>query len=153
MHEPTFESKDAFTVLGLPYHGSNEDGQIPALWDVFGDREEEFQSLATAAECYGVCTSVDAEDGTIEYVAGVPADEDATIPEGMVAVDLPAAEYAVFTTTLADLGGDIDAFYEEWLPNAACERADGAEFERYDSGFDGSQDAELEYFVPVTRAE
>lgn len=153
MNEPAFESRDAFTVVGLAYHGPNEDGQIPALWDVFGDREGEFQSLATAPECYGVCTSVDAEDGTVEYVAGVPADEDATIPEGMVAVDLPAAEYAVFATTLADLGGDVDAFYGEWLPGADYERADGAEFERYDSGFDGGQDAELEYFVPVAATE
>lgn len=149
MDDPAIRTREAFTVVGLGYRGTNDDGEISALWERVGEYADEFAALATTDEWYGVCVGVDESDGTVTYVAGVAVDEGATVPDGMESVDVPTNEYAVFSVTLADLATDLDDIYEEWLPDAAYRRADGPEFERYGNTFDGTPDDEFDYFLPI----
>ncbi|WP_313694097.1 GyrI-like domain-containing protein [Halorarum halobium] len=149
MDDPAIESKDAFTVVGHQYEGAVEDGEIGELWDALDGWTGEFAALADAEEFFGVCTAFEESSGRVTYLAGVAADADAEVPDGMASVDLPARRYAVFSITLADLRARIDEIHGEWLPGAAYDRAEGPEFERYGEGYDGEPDTEFEYLVPV----
>ncbi len=154
MVPPSFESRDAFTVAGLHYHGANANDEIPQLWESYGTRMDEFSDLAVSDETFGVCYEQDYENGTFDYVAGVEVDSNTDVPSDLETVELPEQEYAVFTTSLNTLDERIDEIYEEWLPASEYRRAQGPEFERYSEVFDPDDpDSVFAYFVPVESGE
>lgn len=150
MTDPRIESRDAFTVVGLHYEGPADSGEFSQLWESLGERWEEFESLATSAASYGVLAEMDQESGRGEYVAGVEADPSTAVPDGASAVEIPAANYAVFETSLEQLGETINAVYRSWLPESDYRRTGGPEFERYDDEFDPEDEkSTFEYWIPV----
>jgi len=152
MPDPPIVERESFTVVGLSYHGTNQEGEISALWEQTADYEDALGSLALDDDAYGVSYGGDPETGEFDYVAGVRADPDADVPDDMEAVSMPAATYAVFTTTLSDIQETMAWVHGEWLPDSGYEMALGPEFERYDSAFDPRDpDADFEIFVPIDR--
>jgi AraC family transcriptional regulator len=78
-----------------------------------------------------------------EYLSGVEVLPDTPtegLPDGWVALDVPAGRQLAFTTTLADLRGTVWTVWHEWLPGSPYRAAGGGEVpdyvERYDERFD-----------------
>ena len=148
--EPKIVSKPAFTVAGIKYHGKNEQGEIPRLWEAFGPRMQEFRNVVNPEVCFGVCDNMDEETGAFDYVAAVEVADDTDLPEGMVAWAIPAQTYAVFTCTLPTIGQAYEHIYQTWLPASEYKRACGPELELYDADFDPRQpESKMYLYIPV----
>ena len=56
-----------------------------------------------------------------KHLAGMAVRDDAKIPKGWVIRDVPAAKYAVFETTLRDVGDATEYAQRQWLPGSDYE--------------------------------
>ena len=84
-------------IIGMRYVGDGVNNEIGQLWTQFCARIDEIERPEQAAG-FGVCRCSPGANGRFgDYVAAVTAKDDAKIPEGMIAVDLPRCNYAVFT--------------------------------------------------------
>jgi AraC family transcriptional regulator len=150
MMEPKIVAREAFTVVGMKYHGKNENNEIPQLWDKFGPRAEEIKHIVDPHVAYGVCGNFDDSSHEFDYVAGFEVDSTTEIPEGMVSWDVPAGKYAVFTCTLPTLGETYQHAYHTWLPQSGYQRAPGPEFELYDESFDPEDpSSKMDAYIPL----
>ncbi|MBA4364648.1 MAG: AraC family transcriptional regulator [Coprothermobacter sp.] len=152
--EPSIVRKAAFTVVGMEYHGRNENNEIPAPWQSFMPHMREISGQAHPHESFGLCIGdVDyKQTGVFRYVAGQQVTEAAAVPEGMIAVTVPEATYVVFTHrgTLETLRQTYDYIYGTWLPTSSRELADTPDFELYDDRFDAaSPSSEMDIYVPL----
>lgn len=152
--EPSIVTKAAFTVVGTEYHGRNENNEVAALWQSFMPHMHEIHDQVNMHESFGLCVGdVDyKQTGVFRYVAGQQVKEDAAIPDGMLAVTVPEATYAVFTHhgTLETLGQTYDYIYGTWLPTSGRELADTPDFELYDDRFDvASPSSEMDIYIPL----
>jgi predicted transcriptional regulator YdeE/DNA-binding transcriptional MerR regulator len=148
--EPKFVRKEAFTVVGMLYHGKNEKDEIPQLWRAFGPRMGEVQHIARPDVVYGVCDEFEESSGTFKYVAGFEVDSAADIPQGMVSWEMPAQEYAVFSCTIPTISETYQYVHETWLPGSGYQRAAGPDFEFYNEDFDPEdKDSGLYLYIPV----
>ncbi len=148
--DPKIESRPAFQVVGLTYHGRNEHGEIPALWEELNLRWGELLALGETRGCYGICREGDATG--FDYLAGVDAGPLSAPPEGMAVWQVPAATYAVFPCTIPTIGAIYDYAHNTWLPNSGYRRAPTPDFECYPETFEeGSLESELLVYIPITR--
>jgi AraC family transcriptional regulator len=151
--QPMIITKPAFMVVGLKYHGKNENDEIKALWARANARAE---SLIAAAEgvgaAYGVC-GVMASDGSFDYLAGLEVKAVDELPEGMERWTVPEQTYAVFPCTLSTIHAAYRYAFEEWLPQSGYRRADGPDFEYYDETFDVEdvENSQLYVYIPITK--
>jgi predicted transcriptional regulator YdeE len=84
-------------TMGMHYVGNGLNNEISQLWGQFCARMKEIASPEQAAS-FGICRCVPgASDDVGEYVAAIAAKDNATVPAGMVVVDLPRCDYAIFT--------------------------------------------------------
>ncbi len=150
--EPKIVSKPAFTIVGVKVRGRNENNEIPQLWDAFGPRMGEIKHMVDKHACYGVCANADHETHEFDYFAAFEVDSTVDMPEGMVSFEVPAATYAVFRTTLPDVGKTFDHAYQTWLPQSGYKPTGGPDLELYDEEFD-PRDPESTFaiFVPIVK--
>ena len=147
--EPKIESRSAFRVVGLKYHGKNEQNEIPQLWGEFAARVVEVQNRVDAHATYGIVGKHE-DTGEFDYVAGLNVSPAADVPEGMVSWDVPAQTYAVFSCTLPTIGRTLDHIFKTWLPASDYQHADGPALELYDDEFDPNNPASLMYiYIPI----
>jgi len=152
MQEPQLAGKTAFRVIGLKYRGKNENNEIPQLWVEFMRHRDKIVGLSKPITAYGICDNLDIESGQFDYIAGLGVDSIDEIPDGLVGVDIPAQEYAVFACTLPTIADTYKRIYETWLPQSSYKRAAGPEFELYDMDFDPQKaDSKLYLHVPVEK--
>jgi predicted transcriptional regulator YdeE/DNA-binding transcriptional MerR regulator/effector-binding domain-containing protein len=150
MH-PKIETKPAFSVVGLVYHGKNEHREIPALWDQLNPRWGELLALGDMRGCYGVCDAAMDETG-FDYMAGLDLGPLAQAPEGMAIWQVPEATYAVFTCTLPTIGATHDYIHNTWLPNSGYRRAPTPDLELYPETFEpGDPESEMYIYIPIIR--
>lgn len=147
-------------AIGLSMIARGGSGDFSSLWhDQFLPRADEIAHPDQAA-AFGVCRCVPgAADGSFEYLALLEATADASIPAGMVAVDLPQSHYAVFEvpgldaiSTVWGQASQAIADQEVWKPYcgpAGCQCATHPGFELYPSDF--QQTRRLVIYVPVYR--
>jgi AraC family transcriptional regulator len=133
--EPKIVHKDGFTVIGLKYHGKNENGEVPQLWGVLGPRSDEVANVVKGNVAYGISANMD-ETGDFDYVAGYEVSGTENVPEDMVCFEVPSGKYAVFTTTLPKIGETFQYAYHTWLPQSDYQPAGGPDFELYGEHFD-----------------
>jgi predicted transcriptional regulator YdeE len=150
----TMQSKivnlEKFLVVGMPYLGKNEHGEIARMWQEFIPRIKENQHIAPGPEIsYGLC-SPNAQ-GLIDYVASLPVTSLADIPPGMVGKEVPAQTYVVFEVHgIKDIGGTYDKILKEWLPSSGYKPGDGPDFELYPETFDSDDPDSLLYiYFPI----
>ena len=138
----------AFVVVGARHQGGIHGGEIPALWERWGN---DLSVLPTAdlGIFYGLTVGFEMSTMTIDYLAATPVVEGAAVPEGMVRWEVSAQTYAVFDCTLATIGQTIMAVYSDWLPGSGYTRGSGPEFERYDEAFE-LPEKPLTFWVPIT---
>lgn len=138
---------EAFSIVGLEYYGKNLNGEIPALWTVFNQREEEIKHSLPGG-CYGVCSEMNAE-GEFSYIACDKVAQVDEIPAGMVTSHVPAGKYAVFTfkDELPTLGQFYLNIYTAWLPELGFEHDHRPDFEHYDERF--MRNGEFDIYIPI----
>ena len=147
--EPKIVSKPAFTVVGLLYHGTNENNEIPAVWTKLMERGADLQAAGKTLDAYGVCKMPD-EDGSFDYLAGFEIVGEFKAPEGMEVWNLPEQTYAVFTTTLPKIGETFEYIHRTWLPQSEYQMVESFEFELYDEHFNGQDPNSIFYiYVPI----
>lgn len=148
--EARIVSRPALRVVGLSYRGNNAKDEIAQLWRDFWPRHAEITGGAFPDTAYGVISDFDEQHGEFRYLAGVATDAGDSVPAGMVAIDVPAATYAVIDCTLPTVRPTMNAFYGTWLPASGYTRAPGPQFELYDERFDMEHGKlEMSICVPV----
>ena len=150
--EPKIVSRPAFTVAGLVHRGPVDGEKIAALWGQFGARMGELQPVIEPDVTYGVMANYCEDSGEFDYIAASQVPNDKGLPEGFVPVEIPAGDWAVFTTTIPEMGQTYPYIYGTWLPQSGYQHGPAPEFELYGPGFDPVNPAcELEIYVPVVK--
>lgn len=150
--EPKIVSTPAFTIVGAKYRGKNENNEIKQMWEEFYPRMGEIQRIVNPDVCYGACANTDEQTHEFDYVAGFEVESAPDIPEGMASLEVPAATYAVFSTTLPGIGATFDYAYHTWLPQSGYQPAGGPEFELYGEEFDPRDPAStFDIYIPVKK--
>jgi AraC family transcriptional regulator len=148
--EPKIVERSGFTVVGLKYRGKNESNEIPQLWQVLGPRAGEITNRVDAHVAYGISANINKSTGEFDYIAGFEVSTTKKLPEGMISFKVPGAKYAVFSTTLPNVGETFDNAYHIWLPESGHQPAGGPEFEVYDERFDPQDpDSLFDLYIPV----
>ena len=152
------KSHPEVTVVGLKYHGKNEAGEIPQLWQKINQYWDKIQSLDEAAHAgYGVSIMDEDFEQTMvfDYIAGFPVfDKNVQQPEDLVSFTIPKGDYAVITVpNLESISQAYDAVYrwvaqsEEYVINLA---EGNFNFELYGEEFMPAEGSEKFYiYVPV----
>ena len=136
----------------MHYRGTNENEELPALWRQFWPRHAEIEDRIEPSHAYGVVDNFKPVSKTLDYWAGVAAEKDCRVPEGMVKVYIHEHTYAVFQCTLPTLMESLGKIFGEWLPSSANARTNGPEFELYDERFDIDQEKfDMSVWIPVER--
>ena len=148
--EYTILQHSAFKVVGLRKRYAHGPGEIPALWQEFVPRMAEITNRAGQGVSYGVMGNFDPQTNTFDYQAAIPVSGDAPLPEGMVAWSIPEQTYAVFKSTLQNIGETFGKIYGGWFEQSGYTRATGPEFEYYGSEFCPDKGSAVIYvWVPV----
>jgi AraC family transcriptional regulator len=149
---------DAKIIVGLKYHGKNEKGEVPALWDALMAKQAAIPHRDfSVPAAYGISIMGDdfGETQMFDYVAGFPVTalgED--LPEGLASFTIPAGDYVVITCpNLDSLQQAYHAVYDNWLPGSddALDLSNGNFcFELYGKAFNPPAGSEkLTIYVPV----
>jgi len=89
-------------AIGLRYEGKNENEEIMRLWGSLLPRRGEI-ATPEGGGAFGVCRCLPGvKDGSFEYLAGFGAREDARVPDGMTALEIPRGEYVVHRVERVD---------------------------------------------------
>lgn len=151
MEPVKYETLPAFKVMGMKYRGKNENSEISEMWDELNPRCSEIPSISQCA--FGVCFMAnDAPEGVFEYVAGYKVAADAIPPEGMVVVDVPENNYAVFEHlgSKETLMNTYHLIATEWFPRSGMKPTGGYDMEIYDERFkDFAPDSIMYIYEPV----
>ncbi len=151
--EPEIVNLEAFLVVGLPYLGDNEGGEIGQMWGEFVPRIPEIRHLAPGpAVSYGICSPN--PTGLIDYIAALPVTRLEDIPPGMVGKQVPAQTYVRFEARgVEDIGPTYQRILKEWLPASGYQPGDGPDFEFYPETFNPDDPESTVYiYFPVQKA-
>lgn len=146
--EPKIVSKDGFTIVGYKFDTTLKNNahcrDIPAFWDKCDIEGKESKLYATQKPPkhgeYGICINTNMNTDEFSYVLGVEVANFDNALEEMYKLEVPGADYAVFTTPEVDdkdfvssIKGTWKYILEEWFPSSGYE-IDGhkLDFEFYD---------------------
>jgi AraC family transcriptional regulator len=149
--EPEIVALDAFFVAGTTYRGTNQQGEVVALWhDAFLPRAGELSARQADSDYYGVGRMpANAGPGEIEYLAGVKVTSLDDLPAGMVGWEIPANRYAVLPANdVPDLMAVAERFYGQWLPHSAYRAAGNYNIEYYPPSYPGTPT--IYWYFPIT---
>ncbi|WML46652.1 GyrI-like domain-containing protein [Neobacillus sp. PS3-34] len=154
--EPKFIKKDAFQVVGLEVHSSTAK-EFSHVWMQMDPRWKEIENRKDLNVSYGL---IEPTGGNMEfnYIVCAEVTGDVNIPEGMVLKTVPANDFAIFTHkgSLKNFAETWQYIYGTWLPQSGYKRAQGSEFEMYEtSRFCGAMndESEIDIYIPIIKAE
>jgi AraC family transcriptional regulator len=123
--EPKIVHREAFRVMGVVGHFSSAADDFGPLWNEAMAFHERIEPLGAGEGHYGVYLGAD-HSQPIGYLAGVPVQDAAALPEGMteslIVHELLAATYAVFECRFTDIGSTYGFIWSEWLKTSAYEQ-------------------------------
>lgn len=146
--EPKFTTIDTFSAIGYCLKPDPslrvdplEDGAYWLGQDFSSVSREEYASLTYPGYAEICCwLHPDALSGELYYFCGPTVKSKAQIPKGMVAIDIPGGEYAVFpvppAADLSQLAEEVrhtwKYIFGQWLPASSCSfNEQGIDFECY----------------------
>jgi AraC family transcriptional regulator len=151
--EPRIVSRQAFRVAGLVHRGKADGEKLGALWGGFFARKGELQHQIEPNVAYGVMANYDEASGEFDYIAACQVASGDGLPSGFVCVDVPAANWAVFTTTMPEMTQTYPFIYSTWLPGSGYQHAPAPEFELYGETFDPANPAsKFDIYIPIVKA-
>ena len=117
------------------------------LWSSF---MEDFGKIEgqVGFNAYGVCHSFG--EGLMDYLVGVEVKDAGQVPGYMYTLTIPKRKTAVFLHEgdIAGLPQTWGQIFDEWLPAAKLDVAQGPQFEVYGEAFNKGDDR-IEIFIPV----
>ena len=157
-HDPVFQAKDAFKIIGFERYTANGIPSIREAWGEFGKHQQEIphakNQIAFGIEDYS--RDFDMNKGGFPkyyYIAGLEVDSTADVPDGMKAKEIPAANYAVFTYvgSLDGLPSFFGYIYGTWMPGSgySMDPKLSLDFERYPEQIMDMNQAKVEIWVPI----
>lgn len=152
MSEAKIINMDGFQVVGLPYLGKNEHGEIGKVWQELFPRLREIRYMDTSKNVsYGVCSPN--PEGLIDYIAAFPVTRLSEIPEGMVGKEVPPQTYVVMESRgIEDIGPTYQRILHEWMPSSGYQPADGPDFELYTDEFNPEDPESVLYiYFPIQK--
>jgi AraC family transcriptional regulator len=159
--QPIFQTREAFTVVGVERYTSNGIPAIQEAWGEFSKRSNEIQNIV-APIAFGVedySRDFEMNPGGFPkyyYISSYEVSSTANIPEGMKAKEIAAGNYAVFIFegSLAELPKFFTFIYGEWMPASGykMDPALSLDFERYPEPVTDMHNAKVEIWVPVVKA-
>jgi len=153
--EPRIVRLPAFHVVGMAGRFTPATtSHIPLLWERFVPYMDRIP-YRRGSHTLGVC--VDADPSTIEqdgftYVAGVEVERIGDVPEGLMALTVPANAYAVFTHTghIAYFPDTVKQVWGRWLPASRYRHVPAPDLEWYDERWNPETgEGEIDVYVPV----
>jgi AraC family transcriptional regulator len=159
--EPVFQTREAFTVVGVERFTASGIPAIREAWDEFSKRSHEIQNIvapiAFGIEDYSRDFEMNAGGfPKYYYISSYEVLNTDAIPTGMTSKTIPAAEYAVFTYhgSLAEIPQFFQYIYGEWMPSSGykMDPALSLDFERYPEPVTDMHNAKVEIWVPVVKA-
>lgn len=165
--EPRIVHKSAFKIAGygISTNRVKSTRDCPALWDkvnIDGLAEQLYTQLRPKKHTeYGVCYENDTETGAFIYILGVEVESFDNITSEMVSADIPAADYAVFTTPPTDDAGFSTVIRNtwqyiicEWFPHSGYLMDETkVDFELYDERCHEPTHQVMEIYIPVTKKQ
>ncbi|MDR3645227.1 MAG: GyrI-like domain-containing protein [Clostridia bacterium] len=169
----TMATKSAFKAVGYSLkprvghvEGPEKSGAYWLNSDFSSVSREEYAKIAgDQADEIGMWYHPSEKDGELTYFFGTVVDSFGYIPKGMIKVEIPEADYAVFTTEAAYLKNNKTAFarairngwkyiFEEWFENSG-NAYDQTKFSfEYYTDRNGGMDSEsavAEIYIPIKR--
>lgn len=168
--KPVMVKKPAFRVAGYGIRTNVAEGNytkdVASFWSQYeGENLESkmYELLVPPRHGeVGLCVP-SSEDGSAVYLLGVIVEDFSRVTGEMLTVNVPEAEYAVFTTPPVDTseGKGQEAFvqaiksswkyiFEEWFPDSGYDYdEDKLDFEFYDERCHSRADTVMEIYVPV----
>ncbi|GAB6110075.1 AraC family transcriptional regulator [Fusibacter bizertensis] len=148
--------RETFNVMGIEYFGSNQNNEIPLLWNRFLT-ELGLQTKFNHPKVYlGLCDHVpdyDPEKSEFSYMVCIEVDESQmSIPKGMITKTISKQDYVVFTHIGSShtLETTYKYIYGTYFFKSSFELADAPDFERYDYRYDpNSETSEIDIYIPV----
>lgn len=131
-----------------------EMNEVPQLWESFWKRFPEL-GIPSNGVCYAVASPVGKEVPPLKilYLAGVEVDSTTPLPEGFVAIDVPAGNYLHFTHQgpFVKLDNSFREAYLSWFPKSGLVQRNAPHIELYDqrSNSPESETAEMDILIPV----
>lgn len=114
----------------------------------------------------GLCVPL-SEDGNVIYLLGVIVDDFSKVEEDMLTVEVPEAEYAVFTTTPVDTSNDEEQtkfaeiiastwkyIFEDWFKDSEYIYDESKiDFEFYDERCHHRKDTVMDIYIPIRKVK
>jgi len=162
--EPKIVNKPAFNVIGYELLTKNDNGQnnkdIPEFWQQYMTKNlgAKIPNPLYKHVELGICTDFKPETGEFGYIIGMEVEKGSQAPEGMVYKSFPELEYAVFTTPKSDeesftasIQSTWNYIFTDWFPRSGYEHYGEVEFELYDERCYGSENKEIDIYIPVRK--
>lgn len=154
--QPKIITKPGFKIIGIEVRTSNPDemsgkGKIGGVWQKFysedilsripGKRGDAVVAAYTDYESDG--------NGPYSLIIGSEVDSLATIPTGLVGHEIPAAQYAVFTSDRGAIPGIIFDVWKKIWDYKGAPRAYQTDFEVYGKESIDPNNAQIEVYVSI----
>lgn len=136
---------------GIDSEKNNLGKKLPPLWAGFLPRLGEVPH-AVPGVCYGVVRPVHESSDQLQYFAAIEVSQQAALPDGMLALEVPSARYAKFghQGPAQNIDNTVNYIYSSWLLSSGASHTGGVDLEVYDSRYHATSDASLmHYAIPI----
>lgn len=152
--EPKIVDRDRIVLVGLPYFGDASEGKFGQAWHRFMQHDMNLTNRVNEHAAYGVeyYGPEFHEEHKWHYFPSVEVSDLNDFPTIFFAKILPAAQYAVFTSTggLSKLSETFQYAYMTWLPASEYEVAHPFDFEYYGERYRGDvPESEVDIYIPI----
>jgi predicted transcriptional regulator YdeE len=163
MQRPELVHKPAIKIIGIATRTTNDDeassatAKIPGMWARFYQENisEKVPNKVDPDRVLAVYTDYESdEQGAYTYILGFEVASFEQVPEGMLAKELPASTYTVFTSRKGPVPQIIlDTWQEIWQASRdGLARSFSGDFEVYDARSHDPQYAEIDIYIAVDQA-
>jgi len=138
-------------VYGVDSEKNNIGEQLPPLWAAFLARLTEVPNPVRGV-CYGIVKQERDGSERLEYHAAIEVTDEASIPAGMVAVEVAGGSYARFEHRGAAQRIDhtVSYAYAAWLPQSGHRHTYAPDLEIYGVGYHATrEDSVFHYAIPI----
>ncbi len=147
------QKKEKKYVIGIPVRTSNQDGRflkdVPPLWEQF-HREGLAEKIPGRLNHDLLAVYTDYEGDYTKpftYIIGCEVKSLKHIPEGMIGIEVPPSEYAIFIATGEFPKSMMITWQNIW--HSGIKRSYTTDFEVYSSSFNPQNNPEVRIYIAI----
>ena len=156
--EPEIYTQRKLRLVGLNTRFYSVDSEknniaekLPPLWQTFLSRKNEIAHIIPNTG-YGVVQQTKEHTDQLDYYAAFEVETIATIPKGMVSIEIPESTYAKFTHIgpVKNINNTVNYIYSSWLLRSGMKHTYAADLEFYGAEYHPvSDESVIHYAIPV----